>query len=363
MANNTLRNREPLIACFFIVYSVALLVTPLFGQKEQTSRIFKLAFGSCGDQNKPQPALKQAAEQKPDYFIFLGDNIYGDTYDTTELLQKYQLLASKLEFQHLQRQTKILATWDDHDYGWNDSGRHYPLKHVSKRLFLDFFREPEASDRRNHEGIYTSYLHPVGDKIIQIILLDTRTFRDNLIQYGGEKKDDPSFFYQPDYSPHSTSDSTLLGPEQWKWLENILKVKADLRIIATSTQFGISYNGYEAWTNFPHEQKRMASLIEKCRAEGVIFISGDVHYAEISKKSFPGLYPLYDFTSSGITSTWYFATPNENRIEGPVMDNHFGLLTVDFASKDPLVRMECIDVYGNTRFEFTIPIQTLKFKD
>jgi len=184
MANNTLRNREPLIACFFIVYSVALLVTPLFGQKEQTSRIFKLAFGSCGDQNKPQPALKQAAEQKPDYFIFLGDNIYGDTYDTTELLQKYQLLASKLEFQHLQRQTKILATWDDHDYGWNDSGRHYPLKHVSKRLFLDFFREPEASDRRNHEGIYTSYLHPVGDKIIQIILLDTRTFRDNLIQYG-----------------------------------------------------------------------------------------------------------------------------------------------------------------------------------
>jgi len=346
-----------------LVFGCCIISVALSSQSVQFPKQLRIAFGSCGDQNKPQPILKQAVALQPDYFIFLGDNIYGDTYDTSELKQKYQNLGSKPEFRDLQQQTNILATWDDHDFGWNDSGRHYPFKQTSKQIFLDFFNEPADSDRRKHNGIYTSYLHQLGDKLIQIILLDTRTFRDNLILYAGEKTGDPSFFYQPDYSPHTSNDSTLLGEEQWQWLENTLNVKADLRIIGTSTQFGITYNGYEAWANFPHEQQRMVSLIAKCRAEGVLFISGDVHYAEISALRMPGIYPLYDFTSSGITSTWHFATPNANRIEGPVMDNHFGLLTIDFTASEPSVRLECVDVSGNTRFEYTIPVKSLKFID
>jgi alkaline phosphatase D len=34
--------------------------------------------------------------------------------------------------------------------------------------------------------------------------------------------------------------------------------------------------------NFPHEQKRMLEIIKKTKANGVIFLTGDVHYAEIS---------------------------------------------------------------------------------
>jgi alkaline phosphatase D len=105
----------------------------------------------------------------------------------------------------------------------------------------------------------------------------------------------------------------------------------------------------------------MTDLIKETRAEGVLFISGDVHYAEISRFSAEGLYPIYDVTSSGITSTWEFATPNDNRIDGPVMENNFGLVTIDWKETDPSITMEIHDVHGKIRISRTIRLSELKF--
>lgn len=316
--------------------------------------VSKIAFGSCAEEDKPQPILDLVVKHMPDLFVYLGDNIYGDTYDMKLLKAKYDSLAAKPEFQSLKRNTKILATWDDHDFGWNDVGKHYPFKKESKEIFLNFFDEPVNSERRKHEGVYTSYMFEGNGKKLQVILLDNRTFRSDLRNYRGELHNDPKYFYPLDYYPHEIEDSTLLGAAQWKWLEEELKKPADLRIIGSGSQFGISFNGYEAWANFPHEQKRFLELVKQTKANGVLFISGDVHYGEISKLEHEGLYPIYDITSSGITSTWHFATPNNNRIEGPVMDNHFGLLTIDWKQKDPLIKMEIWDVRNNQRIEHSI---------
>jgi len=323
----------------------------------------KIAFGSCGYQDEPLPIFNEIVKHHPDLFIFLGDNIYGDTNNMDTLKAKYHRLGAKKSFQNLVNSTEILATWDDHDYGDNDGGRHYPLKEESKEIFLEFFNEPPNSERRNHEGIYDSYEYHLGGKIIQIILLDTRTFRDNLQNYQGELKNDSRYFYSLDYSPHQKPDSTMLGEKQWIWLDQQLQEKADLRIIGSSTQFGIEYNGYEAWANFPHEQKRFLNLIKKNKTNGVVFISGDVHYAEISKLDSPGLYPIYDVTASGLSSTWDFATPNNHRIEGPVMDNNFGLLTIAFNGSHPHIKVEIWDIRGNQRIEYTIPLEEIRFRD
>lgn len=322
----------------------------------------KIAFGSCGHQDEPQPVLGLAADRKPDLFIFLGDNIYGDTDNMDTLKYKYDMLGAKPEYKKLDSATKILATWDDHDFGRNDAGKYYPFKTQSKELFMKFFKEPENSERRKHEGIYkTEYLEQNGKKI-QVILLDVRTFRNNLLAYDTfAKLPRKEYFYKPDYKPHSVTDSTLLGTEQWKWLEEELKKPADLRLICSGSQFGIEFNGYEAWANFPHEQQRMLDIIKKTKASGVIFLTGDVHYAEISKLEEKDLYPVYDVTASGITSTWDFATLNKNRIEGPVMDNHFGLLTIEW-KKDPVIKMEIIDKYNNSRIEYSITKSQISFK-
>lgn len=346
------------------------ITTLSFSQKTQSSNngrehtaplISRIAFGSCGNQDQPQPILSQAAAKYPNVFVWLGDNIYADTYDLDTIRAKYQRLSEKPEYQLLQKRTRFIATWDDHDYGNNDIGRHYPLKTESKEIFLKQWKAPSNDIRRTREGIYTSYFYSSKGKTVQVIVLDTRTFRDNLIKYDGRKMP-REFFYELDYLPHETSDSTFLGEKQWIWLENQLKIPADVRIIASSSQFSISYNGYEAWANFPHERERFIQLIQKTRANGVIFISGDVHYAEISKLTPQGGYPLYDVTSSGITSTWLFATPNENRIEGPIMDNHFGLIDIDWSKKDPTIQMRIYDVRKALRINKTIRLSEIQFK-
>ncbi len=337
---------------------LVLIAISLFNcSQEQTT---KIAFGSCGHQDHSLPIFNVVVEHNPDLFIFLGDNIYGDTYNMDTLQAKYDRLNSKPSFQNLKKNTDIIATWDDHDFGWNDAGRHYKFKKESKEIFLDFFNEPKNSERRKREGIYTSYDYVKNGKNLQVILLDVRTFRDNLLKH---QKADNNFFYKRDYAPYQNADSTLLGAAQWKWLEKELSKPADVRIIASGSQFGIEYNGYEAWANFPFEQQKFLDLVKKTKANGVVFISGDVHYAEISKIETPDLYPIYDITSSGLSSRWLFATPNKNRIEGPVMENHFGLITIDWKTKNPKITMEIWDDRNNQRIEYSIKLDEIRFKN
>jgi alkaline phosphatase D len=325
------------------------------------SKVVKIAFGSCGDQRLPQPVLDQVVNKKPDLFIYLGDNIYSDTYSMDTLRKNYNQLAARPEFKRLKAAMPLLATWDDHDFGWNDTGRHYPHKEESKKIFLEFFGDQDDTTINQHPGIYHTAYWGEAPNRIQIIMPDMRTFRDKLLPYNGNRDNDRRFNYDMDYSPYTEPDSTLLGAAQWAWLEQQLMEPADLRIMASSTQFGITHNGYEAWANFPHEQLRLVNLIKKTKANGVLFISGDVHYAEISKLTADGIYPLYDVTASGITSTWDFATPNDNRMEGPVMENHFGMLQIDWSKPAPEISMEIHDVLGKLRIKKVITLNELRF--
>jgi alkaline phosphatase D len=325
---------------------------------------FSIAFGSCSSQESDLPIFNNIVKHQPDLFIFLGDNIYGDTKNIDTLKRKYHKLSNKISFQNLIKNVPVIATWDDHDYGWNDVGKEYLLKNESKKVFLDFFGESDSSLRRMHEGIYHSYYYQIKSEIVQVILLDLRTFRDDLTNYNGEFKEDERYgFYKQDYAPNEAKDITMLGESQWQWLENELKVNADVRIIGSSTQFGIEWNGYESWENFPNEKQKMINLIKDTKANNLFFISGDVHYSEISKIE-TEFYPLYDFTSSGLSSTWHFATPNKNRIEGPVMDNHFGLITIDFTDpKNEFVKFENWDIEDNQRFEYSFDLKNIDFKE
>jgi alkaline phosphatase D len=321
-----------------------------------------LAFGSCAQAEKPMPVLDVAIQQNPDLFIWLGDNVYGDSQDISILKKAYQTLGENPFFQRLDSATRLLATWDDHDYGWNDAGRHYPLKEASKEVFLDFWDDPSDAPRRQREGIYTSYLFDGGKQDVIVILLDTRTFRDDLVRSQSILLEgSQGFTYMADYEPHRNLDSTLLGSEQWRWLKKQLEVEADYRVIASSTQFGVEWNGYESWSNFPSEQRKMLQLLQEAnqktsRQIPTVFISGDVHYSEISK--LPKLeggadLNLYDVTASGVTSVWDFATKNSNRVAGPIMENNVGILQLGRPGKAQ-ISAEIWDVSGQLRIEHSV---------
>jgi len=60
-----------------------------------------IAFGSCAQQGHGLPIFNLIAEKKPDLFIMLGDNIYGDTKNMDTLRYKYNQLATKPSYINL----------------------------------------------------------------------------------------------------------------------------------------------------------------------------------------------------------------------------------------------------------------------
>jgi alkaline phosphatase D len=318
--------------------------------------VSRIALGSCMEQDRPVPVLGTVREWEPELFIWLGDNIYGDTEDMGVLEAKYRQLGAKPLFSALRARVPMVATWDDHDYGVNDGGLEYPKKAESKEIFLNFWNEPAGSERRQRPGIYTSYRFgdPAAGKSLQVILLDTRTFRTPLVR-------NTISSFKNDYRPDTKPGNTFLGEAQWAWLKERLLEPADLRLIGTSIQFGHEFNGWESWTNFPVEIERMVALIKQTRAQGVVFLSGDVHWGELSRLQAPGCYPLYDLTASGINEEWDILEPNRNRIGQACMDHHFGFIEINWKAEDPRVALHIKDVTGRARVKHSVRLSQLRF--
>ncbi|MEZ4682030.1 MAG: alkaline phosphatase D family protein [Caldilineaceae bacterium] len=307
----------------------------------QSNPLTVIAFGSCANQSKPQPIWAAINAVHPELFIFLGDNIYGDTEDMALLRARYELLARQPGYQRLREQAPIIATWDDHDYGSNDAGREYPRKVESKAIFLDFFGEPANSERRLREdGIYTSYMYgPIGQRV-QVILLDTRWNRSPLMRVSEEAYAARRRERIGPYTATTDPAAQLLGEEQWQWLAAQLRQPAELRLIGTSIPFLQEGTGWENWSNFPDEQQRMADLLVETNASGVIFLTGDTHRAQFSKRTDMGLYPLWEVNSSGLTENVDWPAPDDSRLGGTYTEDNFGLLRIDWSEADPEIVME-----------------------
>jgi len=302
----------------------------------------KILFGSCGHQDKAIPIFDAINKENADLFIFLGDNIYGDTNDMTVLANKYQKLGAKPGFKTLKANTPIIAMWDDHDFGQNDAGKEYPNKEQSRKIMLDFFGEPKDSIRRTRpDGIYTSYMYGEGEQTVQVIMPDLRWNRDELnhvsqTQYFTQRKANN----QGPYSPTEVKGASMLGEAQWQWLEQELQKSAAIKLIASSLQLLPDFTGWESWANFPEDRARLFSLIKKHKVNGVIIASGDTHWGEISKYSKNLEYPLVEMTSSGLTEKWKDVSPNKHRVGDFTHQVNYGDLSIDWQKPDPAISLK-----------------------
>ncbi len=140
--------------------------------------------------------------------------------------------------------------------------------------------------------------------------------------------------------------ATMLGEEQWRWLEQQLQVPAEVRIFASSLQVVADFPGWEGWTNYAMDHQRLVSLIRKHRVNGLVCISGDTHYAEVSRLDTNTPYPLWDITSSGAHRAWPVVPPNALRIGSILAEPNFGMLEIDWSGKHPLVIARVRDIAG-----------------
>lgn len=85
--------------------------------------------------------------------------------------------------------------------------------------------------------------------------------------------------YLPDTDPESSE--TILGEEQWAWLEEQFSQPATVRVVVASFQLAVVGHGFERWGLLPAELQRFYDLIESTRANGVVILSGDRHIGAI----------------------------------------------------------------------------------
>ena len=327
-----------------------LLLFPLAGcvipGDPGTKTIRTIAFGSCINTNK-HPMLNRMLHSQFDLAVLLGDNIYADTTNVAVMRAKYARLKGSAFWKGIRAKAPVLATWDDHDYGANDAGAEYPLKAESQAAFLEFMDEPKGSPRLTRPGVYDAHVFGPAGRRVQVILLDTRYFRSLLAT--GENHVVPS---GGKYIPSTDTNRTMLGETQWRWLEEQLRVPAEIRVIGSSIQFISEFSGAEAWANFPHEKQRMLDLLHRTKPGKVVFISGDRHWAELSRLDPLGGAPLYDLTSSALTQKHPRGTPTPNKYrEGTSYhDANLGLIMIDWEG-GPAVTLKLIDVNGQVRLE------------
>jgi alkaline phosphatase D len=329
-----------------------------------TGTIHRIAFGSCAMQFKPQPIWEIIEEQEPDLFLFLGDNIYAD-YDGDKLFtpsnetlkRDWNRLANEPNFKVFRQQVPVMATWDNHDYGKHGGGAEFVLKDMTRTAFLNFFDEPKNSQRRNSPGIYDAKIFGPKGKRVQVILLDTRYFKGPPIKDKRTKKQKRAAGLTGSmgtYLPNQDPNVTLLGKAQWTWLEQQLRQPAEVRLIVSSTQVIPDEKALDEWGNYPLERLRLFELIKASKANGVILLSGNAHFTEISQVKINS-YPLLDFTSSGLThfNENYPKAKNTYRVAGPYAGINFGLIEINWAATpSPQVILKSIDEIGTTVFEY-----------
>lgn len=330
----------------------------LFGSTPTQAETTRIAFGSCGHQDKPQPIWLPVIADKPEMFIMLGDNIYADTDDPHELAAEYRKLAAIPGFAAMRQQTRLVGTWDDHDYGENDAGKDYVAKDASRQLLLDFFTEPADSARRSQEGgVYTSYWINQGQHRVQIILLDLRWNRTDLVKIDDRQLLRQRFMEKRGpYEASLSKTASMVGEAQWQWLEAQLQQPADVRIIGSSIQLLAEFTGWESWANFPRDRQRFIDLLAVYQKQPVLIISGDVHWTEFSQIE-QGDWPLIELTSSGLTEEWRDISPNRHRVGEAFAIANYGLIDIDWGvEKHPAITLSVKDVEGvvlvEKRFNF-----------
>ena len=301
-----------------------------------------IAFGSCNHEEDNQSYWNVVSSFSPDSWIWMGDNIYGDTEDMQVLASKYRMLKENSYYASFIDKVKVYGTWDDHDYGVNDGNKSYPKKEESKALLLDFLDVPKGSKVYSRAGVYQSYIIGDAGRKVKLILLDTRSFQDPL---------EKNITRNPRYHK---SDGDILGDDQWQWLERQLMDTTALTIIVSSIQFIPDDQIYEKWGNFPKSKERMLSLLKSKGHNKYLFLSGDRHISEISKMTLDGQ-ELFEATSSGLTHSWEDCKEqNSYRVSPLVTQTSFGLMLFDWKENVFDLKLQIVSTKGEVLYTHSL---------
>lgn len=318
---------------------IKALIGSCFYIDDPLMKLFKLSFGTSPE------IFNSMAETPADLMLWLGDNVYFAPFDLSSIYnmnRRYEKHRHLPELRNLISKLPQYATWDDHDFGPNNSTSEFWRRDDSLRLFKSYWANPRYG-LLTTAGVFFS--KQWGD--LEFIVTDNRYHRDsNTVD--PEKR---AFF----------------GAEQMAWLKNRLRSsQASFKLVVIgSPALNRYYN--ESFIQASAEFKELMGFLEQERIEGVVFISGDRHHADLRKLERPGAYPLYDFTSSPLTSKitqiMNAGEPTDDwRVHGTLVRQHnYGRLIVNGPAGQRVLTLEARGAAGQLLWDFQIPQQALHY--
>lgn len=261
--------------------------------REEGHRVFDftIGFGSCAYINQeggydrlsnetPYGAdyeiFESIYEVDPDIFVWLGDNVYlreADWTSWTGILQRWTHDRSIPHLRGLLANRPNYAIWDDHDYGPNDSGWDFWNKAQTTEAFNLFYGNPSAG-LPTLPGIFTFFNR--GD--VNVYLLDNRFHRDG-----------------PEHLNAFDREKDLLGRRQVDWLISSLKYRQIQSVRGSAPSYPSNFNlicigntvigdngSVDNYLLYDEEWQYLMDRIMEEEIDGVVFVSGDVHYGEVN---------------------------------------------------------------------------------
>lgn len=269
----------------------------------------KIAFAACMDATRVprQPVWTEILRRRPDVLMLLGDQIYMDWGDlgasrwkrlierdrekglaafAQDMHARYQAQAAIGNFRELTDylragDRKLLMTWDDHDFAWNngvgtgpDDGKRVPddVKAISRALFVQF-RDHLLRPAENYPALPATFGPPPAqgqpgidefgqlqehDARLPYALLDTRWYRTSRTL--------------------GAAACTMLGANQRQRLLAEVAKAEGLLIVATGAPLKYKYLiSDQDWASADQgSYPEYAEMLQAARRP-VLFLGGDVH--------------------------------------------------------------------------------------
>ena len=322
---------------------------------------FSFLAGSCTYVNEPlydrpnkpyggdSSIFETMAREKAAFMLWTGDNWYtreADYYSNWGLWYRAHHDRRQPVLQPFLKAMPHYATWDDHDYGPNNSASSYILKEESRSVFTNYWANPSYG--HGGEGIYTMLSYSDVD----LFLCDDRWWRS-----ADEMQDSVNGAPNP--------EKVMLGAKQVQWLKNsLLFSTATFKIIVVGSQVLNPVSPFDKWRSFSAEYNHLMDFLKSYNLSGVVFMSGDRHHSEIIKVDRPGSYPLYDITISPLTSgTHAFSGPeaaNPYRVLGIAEKQNYGRITVSGSKGQRTLRVDFLGIKGEPLGNWSIGESDLK---
>lgn len=314
--------------------------------------------GQCRRGASGYPIFDVIRRHNPDFFLFLGDTIYGDnpcpsppnepgadfkatTLQTYRVRHRYQRGAEAL--QRFLSRVPVYVIWDDHEVRDNFAGPFDEQMPAGRQALREYW--PIASPAEDPHRMYRSVRYGAD---LELFILDTRQYRSR-----NEDQDGPF--------------KTMLGETQLKWLLDGLRAStATWKVIATSVPLSVEKGGLgnDGWghepsgTGFGRERQVMVDAVLGQPIKNVVFLAGDVHWVQANAydPNQDGVVDFHEYMVGPLSARPGRLTAASDELHPIRLVNesgyqNFGLVRV---TKDAF-EVTVVDEAGTKRFSHLVP--------